>query len=65
MRIDVDDPDLSQEVVAVEVPTLPMMAPDLMGGVWLVTRAEAARIDRDGRTLVTLRLTPEERSDVR
>ena len=52
VRIDVDDPDLRQEIVAVDVPSLPKMAPDLNGGVWLVTDDEALRIDRSGRTIV-------------
>ena len=52
VRIDVDDPDLRQVVVAADVPFRPKMAPDLNGGVWLVTDDEALRIDRSGRTIV-------------
>ena len=52
VRIDVDDPALRQEIVAVDVPSLPKMAPDLNGGVWLVTDNEALRIDDSGRTIV-------------
>ena len=52
VRIDVDDPDLRQVVVAADVPFRPRMAPDLNGGVWLVTDDEALRIDRSGRTIV-------------
>ena len=52
VRIDVDDPTLRQEIVAVDVPSLPKMAPDLNGGVWLVTDDEALRIDRSGRTIL-------------
>ena len=52
VRIDVDDPDLRQDVVFVDVPRFLKMVPDLNGGVWLITGNEALRIDRSGSTLV-------------
>lgn len=56
MRIDLDDPGLNAEVVASGVPSLPLMAPDLEGGVWLVTRDAVLRFNGNGEAAVTLDL---------
>ena len=54
VRIDLEDDALT--VVAEDVPSLPHLAADLRGGVWVVSRSQASRIDRNGRVLVTVRL---------
>ncbi len=52
VRLDLDGPELPQQVVA-SYPIGARIAPDLQGGVWLVTWNQVIHVDREGRTLFT------------
>jgi hypothetical protein len=51
VQIDMAAANPQPTIIATNVPALPLMAPDLRGGVWLVTRADVRRIDASGRTV--------------
>jgi hypothetical protein len=58
-RIDVDTPGAKPVVVATGVPKSAWLAPDLTGGVWVVSDRDIRRIDAAGKTLLTRPLDPE------
>jgi hypothetical protein len=56
-QIDLNAADPQPRVVSSGVLALARLAPDLDGGVWLVTRDDVRRMDGNGRTLFTIALS--------
>lgn len=54
VRVDVAKTDLTPTVVVTKVEFGTRLAPDLQGGLWLVSDSVATRIDRNGKKLTTV-----------